>query len=237
VKSHLDNDSCLPIYKTITVICKTYHQTRAYGIPFFCTSSWWLRVVGGQVVVCGCAKKISKTYIGAGIVPTIIHDNLATTTIHLVFFMSWIVAYAAYYGTLSCVCHALLRYYFRTCWKYHFLHIDNCWHFPVQLFPSGTIPNILSCARQFLDFILGLPFTTVRVTIENFWARHGQDAGEKRVRTFTHFGVGTVFFRHMGVQVLNRGISPSYGTAIGLGDKFFGFLLERETWKEVFSSS
>jgi hypothetical protein len=39
---------------------------------------------------------VSKTYIGAGIVPTIIHDNLATNTIHLVCFMSWIVAYAAY---------------------------------------------------------------------------------------------------------------------------------------------
>ncbi len=45
-------------------------------------------------------QKISKTYIGAGIVPTIIHDNLATTTIHLVFFMSWTVAYAAYITVL-----------------------------------------------------------------------------------------------------------------------------------------
>ena len=31
-----------------------------------------------------------------GIVPTINHDNLVTITIHLVFFMSWIVAPAAY---------------------------------------------------------------------------------------------------------------------------------------------
>ncbi len=52
------------------------------------------------VVVCGALNRMrqknSKTYIGAGIVPTIIHDKLATTTIHLVFFVSWIVAYAAY---------------------------------------------------------------------------------------------------------------------------------------------
>jgi len=51
------------------------------------------------VVVCGALnrvrQKISQTYIGTGIVLTKIHDNLATTTIHLVFFMSWIVAYAA----------------------------------------------------------------------------------------------------------------------------------------------
>jgi len=51
VKSHLDNDSCLPIYKTITAICNTSHQTCAYRISFFLTSSWRLRVVGGRVVV------------------------------------------------------------------------------------------------------------------------------------------------------------------------------------------
>ena len=38
--SYLDNDSCLPIYKMITAIFNTSHQTRAYGIPFFRTSSW-----------------------------------------------------------------------------------------------------------------------------------------------------------------------------------------------------
>ena len=43
--------------------------------------------------------------------------------------------------------------------------------------------------------------TTARVTIENFWARRGRDAGETRARTFTNFDVGTVYFRHMGVQV------------------------------------
>ena len=41
VKSHLDNDSCLPIYKTIPAICNTPHKTRACGIPCFRTSSWW----------------------------------------------------------------------------------------------------------------------------------------------------------------------------------------------------
>jgi hypothetical protein len=30
------------------------------------------------------------------------------------------------------LCVLLLRYYFRTCWKYRFLRIDNCWRFPVQ---------------------------------------------------------------------------------------------------------
>jgi hypothetical protein len=56
------------------------------------------------------------------------------------------------------------------------------------------------------------PLTTARVTIENFWARcerdagetrarRGRDAGETRARTFTNFDVGTVYFRHMGVQV------------------------------------
>jgi hypothetical protein len=35
-------------------------------------------------------------------------------------------------------------------------------------------------------------------TIENFWARRGRDAGET---PFTNFDVGTVYFRHVGVQV------------------------------------
>jgi hypothetical protein len=43
--------------------------------------------------------------------------------------------------------------------------------------------------------------TTAQVTIENFWARRGRDAGETRARTLTNFDVGTVYFRHMGVQV------------------------------------
>ena len=49
-----------------------------------------------DTVIARLVSTFSKTYIGAGIVPTQIHDILATTTIHLVFFMSWIVAYAAY---------------------------------------------------------------------------------------------------------------------------------------------
>ena len=32
-------------------------------------------------------------------------------------------------------------------------------------------------------------------------ARRGRDAGEKRARIFTNFDVGTVYFRHVGVQV------------------------------------
>ena len=43
--------------------------------------------------------------------------------------------------------------------------------------------------------------TTAQVTIENFLATRERDAGETRARTFTNFDVGTVYFRHMGVQV------------------------------------
>jgi hypothetical protein len=43
--------------------------------------------------------------------------------------------------------------------------------------------------------------TTTRVTIENFWVRRERDAGETRARTFTNCDVGTVYFRHMGMQV------------------------------------
>ena len=50
-------------------------------------------------------------------------------------------------------------------------------------------------------FAYGDPITTARVTIENFWARRGRDAGETRARTFTNFDRGTVYFRHMGVLV------------------------------------
>jgi hypothetical protein len=53
--------------------------------------------------------------------------------------------------------------------------------------------------------------TTARVTIENFWARRGRDAGETRARTFTNFDRGTVHFRHMGVQV-SRICTKVYGS-------------------------
>ena len=55
--------------------------------------------------------------------------------------------------------------------------------------------------------------TTARVTIENFWARRGRDAGETRARTFTNFDVGTVYFRHMGVQV-SRICTIFYGESV-----------------------
>jgi len=44
-------------------------------------------------------------------------------------------------------------------------------------------------------------YCTAWVTIENFWARRGRDAGETRASTFTIFYRGTVDFRHMGVLV------------------------------------
>jgi hypothetical protein len=34
-----------------------------------------------------------------------------------------------------------------------------------------------------------------------FWARSGRELGQNFLRTFTNFDVGTVYFRHMGVQV------------------------------------
>ena len=35
MKSHLDNDSCLPIYKKIPVICNTLRQTQCIGNYIF----------------------------------------------------------------------------------------------------------------------------------------------------------------------------------------------------------
>ena len=60
---------------------------------------------------------------------------------------------------------------------------------------------LLAAQRKTLRFMDGAAFTTARVTIENFWARRGRDAGETRARTFTNFDGGTVYFRHMGVLV------------------------------------
>ena len=40
-----------------------------------------------------------------------------------------------------------------------------------------------------------------RARLGEMRARCGQDVGETRRRTFTNFDVGTVDFRHMGVQV------------------------------------
>ena len=60
---------------------------------------------------------------------------------------------------------------------------------------------------------MNMYITTARVTIENFWARRGRDAGETRARTFTNFDRGTVDFRHMGVQV-SRMNTEVYGKSI-----------------------
>ena len=64
-----------------------------------------------------------------------------------------------------------------------------------------------------LGGVLSACSTTARVTIENFWARRGPDAGETRARTFTNFDVGTVYFRHMGVQV-SRICTIFYGESV-----------------------
>ena len=74
-----------------------------------------------------------------------------------------------------------------------------------------------------------LYYNTARVTIENFWARRGQDAGKTRarrgqdagktqVRTFTNFDRGTVYFRHMGV-LISRMHTKVYGEE-SFGDLF-----------------
>ncbi len=66
-----------------------------YGITFFRTSSWWLQCCEQS---CGLWLVRCNLAMSVGIVPTINHDNLVTITIHLVLFMSWIFAYAAYYS-------------------------------------------------------------------------------------------------------------------------------------------
>jgi len=55
VKSHLDNDSCLPIYKMIPVICNTPCQTQCVvnsNFPHFVMVIMVLRAVLWIVVVC-----------------------------------------------------------------------------------------------------------------------------------------------------------------------------------------
>jgi hypothetical protein len=71
----------------------------------------------------------------------------------------------------------------------------------VYKLPSTNSYNYTNCTYL---------FTTARVTIENFWARRGRDAGETRARTFANFDRGTVDFRHMGVQV-SRICTKVYG--------------------------
>ena len=39
------------------------------------------------------------------------------------------------------------------------------------------------------------------VTIETYWARSRRDVSEKWARNFTDYDVGTVDFRHKGMQV------------------------------------
>ena len=53
VKSHLDNDSCLPIYKTIPAICNTPHKNSALRHGDF---SDYTHVVG-RVLCVGAAPK------------------------------------------------------------------------------------------------------------------------------------------------------------------------------------
>ena len=57
----------------------------AYGIPFFCTSSWWLRVWAELwfVVVCRCtiSKKYSENYFNVGIIAVGISRAGPTTTV------------------------------------------------------------------------------------------------------------------------------------------------------------
>ena len=77
----------------------------------------------------------------------------------------------------------------------------------------GNAPIMTQLFMIRLTFFRSPKFTTARVTIENFWARRGRDAGETRARTFTNFHVGTVYFRHMGVQV-SRICTIFYGESV-----------------------
>ena len=75
-KSHLDNDSCLPIYKTITVICNTPRQTQCVRNSIFlhfvmviacCGPSCGLWLCVGALNR-GCAKNYSENYFAVGII-------------------------------------------------------------------------------------------------------------------------------------------------------------------------
>jgi hypothetical protein len=85
----LDNDSCLPIYKTIPVISNTPRQTHSVRNYIFLHFVMVITVLWAELwfVVARCNLAVS-----VGIVPTIIHDNLVTTVIDLGDIMSWMIA-------------------------------------------------------------------------------------------------------------------------------------------------
>ena len=85
----LDNDSCLPIYKTNLVISNTPRQTHSVQNYIFPHFVMVITVLWAELwfVVARCNLAVS-----VGIVPTIIHDNLVTTVIDLGDIMSWMIA-------------------------------------------------------------------------------------------------------------------------------------------------
>ena len=94
--------------------------------------------------------------------------------------------------TFCFACH-----FFRSCANFlydSFVQFRSCATF-------FAVVHFVSQLCYFFAVVLIYCITTARVTIEKFWARRGRDAGETRARTFTNFDVGTVYFRHMGVQV------------------------------------
>jgi hypothetical protein len=76
VKSHLDNDIWIPIYKTIPAICNTPRQTQCvrnsifphfimvisdYDVLWTASCGVWLSLCVGALKNRGCAKNIPKT--------------------------------------------------------------------------------------------------------------------------------------------------------------------------------
>jgi len=92
VKSHLDNDSFLPIYETIPAICNTPRQTQFVRNSIFPHFVMVLRDVC-RVVVSGCVlvrhkqEKYSENYFDVGIIVVEISRAGLTTTVFL-FFLS-----------------------------------------------------------------------------------------------------------------------------------------------------
>ncbi len=92
MKSHLDNDSCLPNLQddsgNIQYSASNPLRTELHFPHFIMVITVLWAELWFVVAHCNLALSV-------GIVPMIIHDNLATITIHLGEIMSWMVAYAA----------------------------------------------------------------------------------------------------------------------------------------------
>ena len=81
----------------------------------------------------------------------------------------------------------------------------------------------------------GVGMSTVRVTIEKFWARSGREVGEKWERTFTNFDRGNDYFRHLGVQE-SRINNNVYGESSHVTGSRFVYDLRHDAWKDTYAT-